>query len=156
MSKYNIVELKEKKAEYRSLVSPQTLDELSESVLQILVMNKKYLDKDYSALKLARELGTNTRYISAVMGAKFHQNYTTFVNYYRIQDAKSILTDRRYLDLRMTSVSEMVGFANRQSFYAAFFRLEGITPRDYRMEYIAHHPDVLKAPAKRGRKKKEA
>ena len=63
MSKYNIVELKEKKAEYRSLVSPQTLDELSESVLQILVMNKKYLDKDYSALKLARELGTNTRYI---------------------------------------------------------------------------------------------
>ncbi len=155
MTKYNLTELKEKKAEYRTLISPQTLDELSEKILKILVLDKKFMDREYSALQLSHDLGTNTRYVSAVMGVKFHQNYTSFVNQYRIQEAKTLLIDKRYLDKNMDEISDMVGFANRQSFYAAFFKYEGITPRAYRVNYLKMHPEVTKEPAKRGRPKKK-
>ena len=145
MAKYNITEKREKEAAYRSLVSPRLMDEMQEKIMNIVVMQKKYRDKDYSAKRLAEDLGTNTRYISAVVNVRFHMNYTSFVNKYRIEEAMTILVDKRYQDLRMEEVSDMVGFANRQSFYASFFKIMGITPREYRISHLAQHPS-LKTP----------
>ena len=145
MAKYNITEKREKEAAYRSLVSPRLMDEMQEKIMNIVVMQKKYRDKDYSAKRLAEDLGTNTRYISAVVNVRFHMNYTSFVNKYRIDEAMTILVDKRYQDLRMEEVSDMVGFANRQSFYASFFKIMGITPREYRISHLAQHPS-LKTP----------
>ncbi len=146
MAKYNITEIKPKAALYRSLVSPDLMDKLKDQILEKILIEKKYKEKDYSAKKLAEELGTNTRYISAVVNVKFHMNYTSFVNKYRIEEAMTLLTDKRYADLTIEEISDMVGFANRQSFYASFFRLEGITPRDYR---VAHKPAVTKKTPKK-------
>ena len=56
MAKYNITERKEKEAAYRSLVSPKLMDEMKEKILNIIVMQKKYKDKDYSERKLPRIL----------------------------------------------------------------------------------------------------
>ena len=143
MAKYNICEIKEKKAAYRSLVSPAVMDRMQEQIMKIIVMDKKYRDKDYSAQDLANEIGTNTRYISAVVNVRFHMNFTSFVNSYRISDAKSILVDKRYQDLNIEEVSDMVGFANRQSFYAAFYRFTGITPRQYHINNLKQHPSMV-------------
>ena len=151
MAKYNIIEKKEKEAAYRSLVSPRMMDEMQEKIMNIIVMQKKYRDKDYSAKKLAEDLGTNTRYISAVVNVRFHMNYTSFVNKYRIDEAMTILVDKRFQDLRMEEVSDI---ANRQSFYASFYRVMGMTPRDYRMEHLKQHPAMKKSEVKRGRKPK--
>ena len=117
MAKYNITEKRDKDAAYRSLVNPMLMDELKEKILDIILFQKKYKDKDFSAKKLAAELNTNTRY--------------------------------------MEDISTMVGFANRQSFYASFFKINGITPREYRLQHmIALPPEKVKVPKKRGRKPK--
>jgi AraC-like DNA-binding protein len=152
MAKYNITEKKEKKATYRSLVSPKLMDEMKERILNIIVMQKKYKDKDYSAKKLAEDLGTNTRYVSAVVNVRFHMNYTSFINKYRIEEAMSILVDKRYQDLRMEEVSDMVGFANRQSFYASFYKIMNMTPREYRLQHLQQHPSQV---VKKSKKHKE-
>ena len=47
----------------------------------------------------------------------------------------TILTDKRYQGLKMEEVSDMVGFANRQSFYASFFKIMNMTPREYRLRH---------------------
>lgn len=140
MAKYNITDKKEKKAIYRTLVSPRLMDELKEKILNVIVMQKKYKDKDYSAKRLAEDLGTNTRYISAVVNVRFHMNYTSLINKYRIEEAMSILVDKRYKDLNMEEVSDMVGFANRQSFYASFYKIMKMTPRDYRLMHQVVQP----------------
>ena len=152
MAKYNITERREKEAAYRTLVSPKLMDELKEKILEIILIQKKYKDKDYSAKQLAEELHTNTRYISAVVNVRFHMNYTSFVNKYRIEEAMTLLVDKRYQDLNMEAISDMVGFANRQSFYASFYKINGITPREYKMSHLAQHPSLLEKPKKRGRK----
>lgn len=137
MAKYNLIEKKEKVAAYRSLVSPQLMDELKEKILNIILIQQRYKDKKYSAKQLAEDLGTNTRYISAVVNVRFHMNYTSFVNKFRIEEAMALLVDKRYQKLNMEDISDMVGFSNRQSFYASFYKLNGVTPRDYRMRYSA-------------------
>lgn len=142
MVKYNIEKGKKKKkkgkeAAYRAKISPQQMDDLEEKIKQLIVKQKKYLEKDYSAKKLAEEIGVKSRDISAVMIVRFQMNYNAYVNMLRIKKAKSILVDERYQDVRVTKIGEMVGFNNRQSFYGAFYRYVGITPLHYRMQQLA-------------------
>jgi len=144
MNKYNITEIKPKAALYRTLVNPALMDELKDKIIEKILIEKKYKEKNYSAQVLADDLQTNTRYISAVVNVKFHMNYTSFVNKYRVDEAMSILADKRYADLTIEEVSDMVGFSNRQSFYASFFRILGITPREYRLKHL---PRIDKKPA---------
>jgi AraC-like DNA-binding protein len=135
MAKYNLTERKPKDAAYRTLVRAELVDELYEKILNVFVVQKKYKDPNYSAKKLAEELHTNTRYISAVVNIRFNMNYSSLVNEYRIKDALYLLTDKRYADKNMEEISTMVGFANRQSFYAAFYKNMGLTPRAYRISH---------------------
>lgn len=134
MAKYNLNVTVKKEAAYRSLVSQKLMGELKTKIINILLKKKKYSDREYSAKRLAEDLHTNTRYISAVVNVCFDMNYTSLVNKYRVDKAKSILTDKRYRNLRMEDISLMVGFSNRQSFYAAFYKYTGITPRQYKLE----------------------
>ncbi len=129
---YNIREKKIKDAAYRSLISPELADSLYDRILGIIVGQKKYKDASYSARALAEDLQTNTRYLSAVINSRFDMNYSCLVNEYRIKDAMHILVDKRYASKNIEEVSTMVGFSNRQSFYAAFYRIVGMTPREYR------------------------
>lgn len=152
MNKYNITETKKKEAFYRSLVNPQLMDVLKEKILIVIVMQKKYKDKNYSARRLAEDLGTNTRYVSAVVNVKFHMNYTSFVNKFRIEEAMAILVDKRYQDLKMEEVSDMVGFNNRQSFYASFYKIMQMTPKEYRQK---HAVQTSAKPSKGSGSKKE-
>ena len=152
MAKYNITEKREKEAAYQTLISPGLMDDLKEKILDIILIQKKYKDKDYSAKKLADDLSTNTRYISAAVNVRYHMNYTSFVNKYRIEEAMTLLVDKRYKDLNMEDISDMVGFSNRQSFYASFFRLNGCTPRDYKLRHCQQYPLQLEMPKRRGRK----
>ena len=156
MAKYNITEKKEKKAAYRMLVSAPLMDELKEKILNIILIEKKFKDKNYSAKRLAEDLGTKTRYVSAVVNVKFHMNYTSFVNKYRIEEAMAMLIDQRYQDLSMEEISDMVGFSNRQSFYASFYRITGTTPRDFKQSHYAQHPELLEKSKKRKAKKEKA
>lgn len=129
---YNLRERKIKKAAYRSLIRAELADELYDKILNIVVMQKKYRDPNYSAKDLAKELKTNTRYLSAVVNSRFGTNYSCLLNEYRIKDALHMLTDKRYANMNIEEISSMVGFANRQSFYAAFYKNVGETPNGYR------------------------
>lgn len=133
---YNIRERKEKDAAYRSLIRAELADELYDKIVNIIVAQKKYKDPNYSARELAADLKTNTRYLSAVINSRFGMNYSCLVNEYRIREAAHLLVDRRYLDKNVEEISTMVGFANRQSFYAAFYKLKGETPRNYRRRHL--------------------
>lgn len=133
---YNIKNHKEKVAAYRSLIRAELADELYDKIVDIIVSKKKYRDPDYSAGQLAKELQTNTRYLSAVINSRFGMNYSCYVNEQRVREAAHLLTDRRYRNLNVEQISSMVGFSNRQSFYAAFYREKGETPRAYRARLL--------------------
>lgn len=137
MAKYNYHVKKEKAATYRSQIRPEIIDEIYEQILKKMIVEKKYKDPTYTAKKLAEEIQTNTRYISAAVSLRFQMNYAELVCSYRIRDAISMLTDKRNKQMTMAQVAEACGFANRQSFYAAFYRLQGKTPKQYQAEFFA-------------------
>lgn len=131
---YNLRERKIKNAAYRDMIRAELADELYDKIMNIIVLQKKYKDPNYSAKDLAKELQTNTRYLSAVINSRFGMNYSCLVNEYRIKDAQHLLVDKRYADKNVEEISAMVGFANRQSFYAAFYKNVGVTPNAFRKQ----------------------
>ena len=134
---YKIREKVEKEAGYRDLIRAELADELYDGILTIIVAQKKYRDKDYSARQLADDLGTNPRYLSAVINSRFGMNYSSLVNEFRVRDAVHYLTDKRYLDKTMEEIGTMSGFSNRQSFYAAFFKEKGEAPHQFKKRHLA-------------------
>lgn len=131
---YNIREKKVKKAAYRNMISLTLADKLYDKIMELIVIHKKYRDPNYSAKDMAKELETNTRYLSAVVNSRFGMNLSELKNKYRITEALHLLTDKRYKDMNIEEISVKVGFANRQSFYAAFYKNVGKTPNNYRKE----------------------
>lgn len=142
MTKYNITPKKEKNARYQALLNEETKDRLRDEILRIVVTERKYRDKDYNTRQLAMDLKTNSRYVSAVCATRFHKNYSEFVNDYRVNDAMSLLADKRYVKMTVEDIAEMAGFSTRQSFYSNFYKRVGVTPRQYRLEQMRKYPDL--------------
>lgn len=132
---YNLREKKIKSAPYRDLIRTELADELYDKIYELVIIQKRYKQPNFSASDLAKMLKTNTRYLSAVVNSKFKMNFSCLLNEYRIRDAKRMLADKRYAGKNIEEISAMSGFANRQSFYAAFYRIVGITPNEYRKNY---------------------
>lgn len=162
MTKYNITPKKEKKiiSAYRSSVAPEMVEDLAKKIITKLMIEKKYRDPKYSAKQLAIDLGVNMRHISAVINVRFQQNYSELVGMMRIQEARYMLQDTNFVNMKMEDIAINVGFTTRQSFYATFYKICGITPREYRQTYgvmpvakPAKPKKKAKPAGKRGRKK---
>ena len=143
MAKYNITERKKKEATYIGALSTALVEEIYEKILLKFVVEKKYRDPEYTAARLAEEIGCNARYISAVVHLRYRDNFSQLINEFRIKEAMYMITDRHFADLKMEDIALATGFANRQCFYSAFFRKNGMTPLEYR---------ALNATPKKGRK----
>ena len=132
MAKYNITERKKKEASYIGALSTSLVEEIYEKILLKFVVEKKYRDPEYTAARLAEEIGCNARYISAVVHLRYRDNFSQLINEFRIKEAMYMITDRHFADLKMEDIALATGFANRQCFYSAFFRKNGMTPLEYR------------------------
>ena len=101
-----------------------------------MIVDKCYRDPQYNAQKLAQEINTNTRYISAAVSLRFQMNFPTLIAGYRVREAIALMTDKHHSDLSMGKIATLSGFANRQSFYAAFYKIYGKTPKQYQDEFF--------------------
>ena len=138
MAKYNITPKKEKvkTLSYRNSVTPDFVEDVARKIIMKLMIEQKYRDPNYSAKRLAEEIGVNMRHISVVISLRFQQNYSQIVGDMRIHEAKYMLQDANFENMTMEDIAINVGFATRQSFYAAFYRQCGITPKEYRMQFL--------------------
>ena len=90
MAKYNITPKQTRDVTYVSALSTQTVENIYEQIMLKFVVEKKYRDPSYTASKMAQELGVNTRYISAVVNLRFHDNFSQLINEFRIKEAMYI------------------------------------------------------------------
>ncbi len=160
LAKYNITPKKDKKivSSYRSSVTPEMVEDIARGIISRLMIDRKYRDPNYSAKQLATDLGVNMRHISAVISVRFQQNYSELVGKMRIQEAKYMLQDASFSNMKMEDIAINVGFTTRQSFYATFYKLSGITPKEYRQMYgviVEPKPEKPKKKAKPTAKKRK-
>src|SRR5574344_2911153 len=99
-----------------SLVEIRT-DEIYRKVLLNFDEKKVYLDPSLSLIKLSEIVGTNTTYLSNAINQYSGCNLRTFINKYRINYAKQLLTTS---NCNIKELHKRSGFASRSAFYVAF------------------------------------
>lgn len=133
-----MVDESRKEPAYRRRLRSTRSDELFMQMIKKVVIEKKFLDSDYNAARLALDLSTNTRYISAVVALHTGQNFNQFINSYRLREACRKLCSSRYAAYTVEEIGLSCGFASRQAFYLAFRRVYDLTPQRYRQQYRQH------------------
>jgi AraC-like DNA-binding protein len=106
--------------------------ELAEQVDKGIRKEKIYMEPDITLDSLAEALNIMPRDLSMLINRHFGINYYEFINRYRIEEAKRMLTSTEYINTTITDIYLRVGFNSKSVFYTFFKKIEGITPTQFR------------------------
>ena len=81
---------------------------------------------------LAGKISISPRYLSDLINRSFNQNFFDFINTYRIEEAKKMLTHDTGGRRTVLEVLYDSGFNSKSAFNNAFKKYTGITPTEYR------------------------
>lgn len=113
--------------------------EASRSLLQNLQLfmreERAYHDPDISLDKLAAALNASKHHVSQIINEHLGASFFEYVNQLRVEEAKSLLAETTRSDLHVIEVAYTVGFNNKVSFNAAFKKVTGMTPTEYRRSH---------------------
>ncbi len=123
------------KVKTTSTTEKDTIGLPKEVVDAILVKLKKFEDtyrftkKNYTQTKLARELDTNSTYLSKIINMTKGMNFAKYMNELRIDYAIEQLKENKvFRSYTIKAIALEVGFNNAQSFSIAFHKKTGINP----------------------------
>ena len=91
--------------------------------------------------RVADLLGTNRTYLSQVINEQTQQNFTQYVNNYRINEAIRLQSDPE-TDIPLKAVASEVGFNSMSTFYKIFQNTVGIPPKQYRNKVMSMHKNA--------------
>ena len=99
--------------------------------------SKPFLANILTLDQLAKQMEIPPRTLSTTINRHFKQNFFEFVNRYRVEEAKAILTDPQHKNKTMIDVMADCGFNSKATFNTFFKKLVGSTPSQYRAEKFA-------------------
>lgn len=93
---------------------------------------KPYLNPSLSIRNLSEEIKMNSRDLSILINQNLHQHFFDFINEYRINEAKEILSNPSKKELTILEILYEAGFNSKSSFNTAFKKHTGLTPTQFR------------------------
>lgn len=90
---------------------------------------KPYRNPDFKLIDLQNVLPMNRTYLSQFIHSEYDCSFYQFVNTYRIQEAKRLMSEKR--GLKMAEVSAYCGFSSPSVFSRTFTAIEGRSPHDW-------------------------
>lgn len=91
--------------------------------------NKKYLEKDWTLVRLAAAFNSNTKYLSKVIFYYRGKKFAEYINDLKVDHIIEVLkNDRRIRNYTNKGLAEEVGFSSTQRFTNAFVSRTGISP----------------------------
>jgi AraC-like DNA-binding protein len=99
--------------------------------LEKLMKEKLFLNEKLTIDDMADKMETNSKYLSQVINESHNQNFYTYINAFRIQEAQKLLKDKYHQKYSIQGIARLAGFSSKSSFNEAFRRVTGMTPSEY-------------------------
>ncbi len=93
---------------------------------------KMYRDSCLSLETMSRKLNISSNYLSQLVNKLSGCTFTEYINGFRIEDVKLKLEDPRFVNYTVIAIALEAGFNSKSTFYHAFKKNTGISPRQYR------------------------
>lgn len=112
-------------------LSTQAKKKILKDLRFLMEQKKVYCQKGITLEKLARMQGTNRTYLSSVIRDEYGENFTSFINNYRIKEAVNLLSDPGNKS-PIKAIAENLGYQSLSTFYSAFNKIVKTSPSNYR------------------------
>lgn len=113
----------------KSALSETDATRIAERLEQAMQDDRLYLDPNLSLTKLARHVRVASNRVSQTLNEALDETFFDYVNRWRIESALPHIAEGKETVL---TIALDVGFNTRSTFYTAFKRVTGMTPRAYR------------------------
>jgi AraC-like DNA-binding protein len=118
---------------YSTLSLPPDLEtQLAAKVVELFDNQKIYLDPNLSLQSAADRIGTPPGYLSRHINVAYKQSFPDYVNTCRVTELRRRLTDPAFQHLTILGLAMEVGFRSKSSFNAAFKKVTGQSPSDFK------------------------
>ena len=107
------------------------LDLWKSKVVHEVVTQKAYANPELTLTDLARQLDTNSSFLSKVINTGFEKNFNDFINYYRVEEVKQNLQTEVAGQVTIMSIAYDAGFNSKATFNRAFKKFTGKNPKDF-------------------------
>lgn len=97
----------------------------------IMETSDDFCNPTFSLSTLAKMVNSNTKYVSQIINETYGKNFRTFINEYRVKEARKRLMEEKYTNYTIQSISESVGYKSCTNFILAFKKVTGMTPSLY-------------------------
>ena len=101
-------------------------------LLQYMETHRPYHDPNLTLRELAEQVNIPANYLSQVINEKTGQNYFDFINSYRVQEMREILSSPEQRNESILQLAYGVGFNSKSTFNAAFKKFTKTTPTSFR------------------------
>ena len=108
----------------KSLEHQELFDQICKAVFE----EELFRDVELTLSKLAKEVNSNTTYVSEAINTNLGMRFNSFLNRIRIHEAQKIMLEE---DVQIDQVLLRSGYRNRSTFYRAFQAETGLTPREF-------------------------
>ena len=108
------------------------LEGLMKQIDAYMISSESYINPDLTVVNLAEALKVHPKRISTAINMLSKQNFNVYVNGFRIEKAKRLLTTEKTENLSIEGIGNEVGFKSKSAFYTAFKKLTGATPTQYK------------------------
>ncbi|MEX2117920.1 MAG: helix-turn-helix domain-containing protein [Bacteroidota bacterium] len=124
-------EVEEKEKYQKSGLTEETSAELHRELKRLMAEEGLYKRTDLSITDLSSRLGVHQNYLSQVINQIEKKNFYDFVNSYRIEEFKRLLSIPKNQNLTLLSLAFDCGFNSKTSFNRCFKKATGQTPSQY-------------------------
>jgi AraC-like DNA-binding protein len=119
----------------KSGLDSSQLQNYSSKLQSLMDGEKVYLQSGLTMPKLAKLVKCSVNHLSQAVNSGFGMSFFDFLNSYRIEEAKTMLSQCDPRSQAILDVSFAVGFNSNSAFYAAFKKATGQTPAQYRRAF---------------------
>ena len=114
-----------------SPLTDEQKQDIKSSIIYYMNSSRNYLSINFSINTLAKDLEISRSYISQVINELFNQNFSNFLNEYRVKEARKIMSDPSTLKYTIEYIAGSVGYKSKTAFTNAFKKYVGVTPSFY-------------------------
>lgn len=101
---------------------------------QVMTVAKPQLDPEITIDSLAKMVSSNRHHLSQVLNEKIGLSFYDYINSYRVNEAKSFLSDPERANQKIASIAYDAGFNSLSAFNDVFKKMTGQTPSQYRKQ----------------------
>ncbi len=112
-------------------LSEKQISNLSERLNNLMKNDKVYLDNEINLTTVANKLGISIHDASYLINEVTGSNFYNFINKFRVEEAKKLLTSSKAEKLNMLGIAFESGFNSKTTFNTTFKKSVGLSPSEY-------------------------